>query len=205
MTASPGSPGYPVASGPRPGESSGPGSRTVPAPSLPALPDHVRLIVTDVAYRDDVGCAAAVVADRWDAQFPSEVHAALRTPVAPYVPGNFRERELPCLLAVLEGLSPEVVVVDGYAWLDADGRKGLGAWLHDAIGAPVVGVAKTAFRGSPHARAVLRGTSTSPLYVTAVGLDLDLAEAGVRAMHGPHRLPTLVTLADRVARAGESR
>lgn len=169
------------------------------------LPERVRLIVTDVAYRDDVGCAAAVVADRWQAQFPLSVHAALRTPVAEYVPGNFRERELPCLMTVLDGLDPEIVVVDGYAWLDADGRKGLGAWLHDELGVPVVGVAKTAFHGSPHARHVLRGSSTAPLYVTAAGLDLDLAEEGVRAMHGPHRLPTLITLADRTARTGEAR
>lgn len=168
------------------------------------LPDRVRLVVTDVAYRDDVGCAAAVVTDRWQSQFATEVHAALRTPVAPYVPGEFRDRELPCLTAVLDGLRPEVVLVDGYVWLDADGRKGLGAWLYEAIGVPVVGVAKTAFHGSPHARHVLRGQSRVPLYVTAVGIDPDEAAAGVAAMHGAHRLPTLLTLADHTARGGQS-
>lgn len=169
-----------------------------------ALPERVRLVVTDVAYRDDVGCAAAIVADRWQAQFPTEVHAALRTPVAPYVPGAFRERELPCLLGVLDGLAPEVVVVDGYVWLDAADRPGLGAALHEALGVPVVGIAKTAFHGSPHAAQVLRGDSRVPLYVTAVGLPLAQAAAAVAAMHGPHRLPTLVGLADHTARQGRA-
>lgn len=164
----------------------------------------MRLVVTDVAYHDDVGCAAAVVADGWGAQFPLSTHTALRTPVAPYVPGNFRERELPCLLQVLEGLRATLVLVDGYVWLDGAGRKGLGAYLHEALGVPVVGVAKTAFDGSAHAQAVLRGASERPLYVTAAGIGAEEAADSVRAMHGEHRLPTLLVLADRLARTGKA-
>ncbi len=126
----------------------------------------------------------------------------LRTPAEPYVPGDFWRRELPSLLQVLEGDAPDVIVVDGYVWLDDAGRKGLGAHLHEALGFPVVGIAKTAFAGSAHARAVLRGGSVLPLYVTSVGLPLDEAADRVLAMHGPHRLPTLVSLADRAARSG---
>lgn len=164
----------------------------------------MRLVVTDVAYQDDVACAAAVVADGWRAQFPLATHTVLRTPIAPYVPGQFFERELPCLRAVLDGLAADLVVVDGYVWLDGAGRKGLGAHLHDALGIPVVGVAKTSFDGASHARAVLRGGSSRPLYVTAAGLDLDEAEAAVASMHGEHRLPTLIGLADRLARTGQA-
>jgi deoxyribonuclease V len=164
----------------------------------------VRIVVTDVAYRDDVACAAAVVADRWEAQFPLETHTALRTPVAPYVPGEFWQRELPCLEAVLDGLRPDVVAVDGYVWLDDVGRRGLGAHLHDRVGVPVVGIAKTAFQGSAHAKAVVRGGSARPLYVTAVGLDPQDAADAVARMHGPHRLPTLVVLADHLARGGQA-
>jgi deoxyribonuclease V len=165
----------------------------------------MRLVVTDVHYQSTAGCAAAVVADAWEAQFPSSTHAALVMPVADYEPGAFWRRELPCLQAVLDGLAPTLVVVDGYVWLDADGRKGLGAHLHEALGVPVVGVAKTAFDGSAHAREVLRGVSARPLWVTAVGVDVDEAAAAVGRMHGPHRLPTLLQLADGLARAGRAR
>lgn len=160
---------------------------------------------TDVHYRGTVGCAAAVLAERWEAQFPASTHATLVTPVADYVPGAFWERELPCLRSVLAGLRADLVVVDGYVWLDADGRKGLGAHLHEALGVPVVGIAKTPFAGGGHAREVLRGTSARPLWVTAAGLDPAVAAAGVRSMHGPHRIPTLLALVDDVARAGRAR
>jgi deoxyribonuclease V len=164
----------------------------------------VRIAITDVAYFDDVAFAACVLADRWEAQFPADSRVILRTPVEEYVPGAFWQRELPCLLAVLDGMKPDVVVVDGYVWLDDAGRMGLGAHLHERLGLPVVGVAKTAFDGSLHARHVMRGNSRKPLYVTSVGMGLDEAAAAVLSMHGPHRLPTLVTLADHLARAGRT-
>ncbi len=165
----------------------------------------MRLVVTDVHYQGLAGCAAAVVADAWEAQFPLSTHAALVMPVADYEPGAFWKRELPCLRAVLDGLAPTVVVVDGYVWLDGEGREGLGARLHAAIGTPVVGVAKTPFAGAVHVREVRRGASARPLWVTAAGLDPDEAAAAVGRMHGAHRIPTLLHLADAVARAGRAR
>ena len=56
------------------------------------------------------------------------------------------------------------------------------------------------FKGSPHARAVLRGRSAAPLYVTAVGLDVDDAATHVRRMHGDHRVPTLLRRLDHLCR-----
>lgn len=161
----------------------------------------MRIAITDVAYQDDVACASCVLADGFDAQFPLQTCTALRTPVDDYVPGSFWQRELPCLLGVLEGLTFDVAVVDGYVWLDGQGRKGLGAHLYDRLGLPVVGIAKTAFDGSAHAELVLRGESSRPLYVTAAGLDPKEVAASVRGMHGPHRIPTLLQLADRLARS----
>ena len=66
----------------------------------------------------------------------------------------------------------------------------------------VVGVAKTGFEGAGPVAEVLRGTSVKPLYVSAVGIPLDDAVSGVRAMHGAHRIPTLVKRADSLARGG---
>ena len=120
---------------------------------------------------------------------------------APYEPGQFYLRELPRIVEVLASIPrADLVVIDGYVWL-ATGRPGLGARLHDALdGTPIVGVAKTPFRDNDAAISVTRGTSTRPLWVTSVGVDLAEAAANVGAMHGAHRLPTILKRVDRLAR-----
>ncbi len=70
--------------------------------------------------------------------------------VAPYQPGQFFERELPALRAVLtDPAGIALIIVDGYADLDPHGRPGLGAHLHADVNIPVIGVAKTAFPAPP--------------------------------------------------------
>jgi deoxyribonuclease V len=44
-----------------------------------------------------------------------------------------------------------LLVVDGYADLDPDGRPGLGARAREEFGVPVIGVAKSGFRTATHA------------------------------------------------------
>jgi deoxyribonuclease V len=148
--------------------------------------------------------AACVVARGWTDAEPLEVQVVTVGEVRPYAPGRFYERELPCVLAVLERLrtAVEVIVVDGYVILDEHGTPGLGGHLHARLGGEkaVVGVAKTAFRGSGFATAVLRGTSLRPLYVTAMGMEVEPAARLVERMHGDHRIPTLLGLVDRLAR-----
>jgi deoxyribonuclease V len=156
------------------------------------------IAILDVHYAETTARAACVVAERWEDAQALEQHTVELDGIAPYEPGAFYKRELPCLLKVLEGIDAGVLVIDGYVWLDANSRKGLGAYLHEATGKPVVGIAKTAFDGSPMAERVLRGASKRPLYVTQVGVP-DAAER-VRAMHGDARIPTLVALADRLTR-----
>lgn len=160
------------------------------------------IAAVDVQYTEDRGLAACVVFPTWDADWPAAEYLHRIDHVAPYEPGRFSDRELPGLLAVLRTVTEpvELVIVDGYVFLDADGRRGLGAHLHDALGVPVIGVAKTSFHGSPHAVRVSRGRSERPLFVTAVGVDVDAAAAHVREMHGPHRMPTMLTWVDQLAK-----
>ncbi len=159
----------------------------------------------DVDYRTPDGArAACVVASAWsDAASCEERYVDIET-VAPYRPGAFYERELPCLLAVLASVTTpyRMVVVDGYVDLDAKGTPGLGARLFEALGGriPIVGVAKTAFRGATFATSVLRGSSRKPLYLTARGIDVGAVADLVRTMHGPFRLPTLLGRVDHLAR-----
>ncbi len=161
----------------------------------------------DVDYRADGARAACLLAASWSAATASSVHAQDIASVEPYEPGAFYRRELPCLLSVLALLaeSPTVLVVDGYVWLSSKERKGLGAHLFDALGArlPVVGIAKTAFAGvddSPVVASVFRGGSKNPLYVSAVGMALDVAASHVQGMAGAHRIPDLVRAVDHAAR-----
>jgi deoxyribonuclease V len=154
----------------------------------------------DVDYRDDGVTTACVGFDSWtDDAARLELVLRSREPAAAYQPGAFYERELPYLLAVLERMPPlDVVIVDGYVWLGPD-RPGLGWYLHAQRGGVVVGVAKTRFEGAV-AVEVLRGGSARPLYVTAIGVSDAIAADHVRAMHGEHRIPTLLGLADGLAR-----
>lgn len=156
----------------------------------------------DVDYRDACAVAACVVFDAWGDAAPAyERRIVSASAPAAYEPGAFYKRELPYLLAVLEGLDTiDLVVVDGYVWLDG-GRPGLGAHLYEALGrrVAVVGVAKTAFRGAT-ATAIHRGTSKHPLHVGAVGIESALAATGIAGMFGPHRMPTLLTRVDMLSR-----
>lgn len=156
----------------------------------------------DVDYRTTGACAAAVTFRDWsDAKAVDEktVHISK---VAPYVPGKFFRRELPCLLAVLETLpAVKTVIIDGYVWLD-NSRPGLGGHLYQALGGrvEVVGIAKTKFRGAEGVCEVTRGTSTRPLYVSAAGIQAGLAADCVRSMHGTHRIPSLISRVDYLCR-----
>jgi deoxyribonuclease V len=124
----------------------------------------------------------------------------------PYRSGMFFERELPCLVAVLSAVQTRVkaIVIDGYVVLDEHGGPGLGAHLfaHSSGAIPVIGVAKTAYRGSAFAIPVYRGSSRRPLFITAAGVATADAARLVSAMHGVHRLPTLISRVDRLAREG---
>ena len=156
-------------------------------------PGEAGFVAADVHYLACGGArAAAVIAA--DAAFSRLAgdRIALVPDVVPYQPGQFYLRELPPLRAV----------IDGYADLDPDGRPGLGARAREVFGVPVIGVAKSPFRGATHAVPVLRGTSARPLYVTAAGMARADAAGLVRHMAGRHRLPDALRRADALARRG---
>jgi deoxyribonuclease V len=157
----------------------------------------------DVQY-DDANAAAvcaAVVFTDWSDVGPQSEHVVRTTGVAPYEPGSFYKRELPCLRSILAELplAPSTIVIDGYVMLGD--RPGLGMHLWEALDrrTRVIGVAKTRFHAAT-AQELLRGGSLSPLYVTAVGLDVGIAAANIAAMAGPNRIPRLLKRVDQLAR-----
>jgi deoxyribonuclease V len=89
----------------------------------------------------------------------------------------------------------QYIIVDGYVYLDDEKKLGLGGYLYDAIEqkVPVIGVAKNHFaNNTKYVVEVLRGESQKPLYITAVGTDLEEAAKNVKNMHGTFRFPTLL-------------
>lgn len=162
------------------------------------------IAAVDVDYREDRAVAACLTFEAWSEGQAKAAWTTALPAAADYTPGEFYTRELPCLLAVLEPCAGSLtaVVVDGFVWL-GEGRPGLGARLFAALGGacPVVGVAKNPFQGAP-AAAVLRGGSKRPLFVTAIGMSTDAAAEKVLAMHGAHRVPTLLKQVDRLCRDG---
>ena len=158
----------------------------------------------DVDYREPTAIAACVLFHHWSDAAPVREFVTRIEDVAAYQPGEFYRRELPCLLSAIQQIQQRLsaIVIDGYVWLDAQSRPGLGAHLYESLGrtTPVIGVAKTAFAGSSFAQSVVRGTSTKPLWVTAVGLEARDAAQQVATMHGEFRLPTLLKRADQLCR-----
>ncbi|ADG66357.1 conserved hypothetical protein [Planctopirus limnophila DSM 3776] len=160
----------------------------------------------DVGYQVQSALAACVTISDWKAELPQGSHTVEIPSIEDYIPGEFYKRELPCIKAVLNQLvaKPSLIVVDGYVWLDANGKRGLGAHLFELLEGqvPVIGVAKTSFATAKNAIEVYRGKSSRPLWITAVGTNESEAARCVSEMHGSYRTPTILALVDRLSRSG---
>jgi deoxyribonuclease V len=163
-------------------------------------------VCVDVDYRESVVVAACVVFRDWpDATGALERAVRFEAKPAEYESGEFYRREMPYVLTLLRSVEVPIdtVIVDSYVWLDGD-RPGFGARLHEALEGrcAIIGVAKRPFRDATNAQALLRGTSKTPLFISAVDVALPDATRAVASMHGPHRLPTLLKRVDRLCREG---
>jgi len=163
-------------------------------------------IALDVCYGDTKVRAALVGFDQAvDAVPRFELCQEFEGAAPDYEPGNFKKRELPYLEALVRaaqarGSALGAILINCYVWLGPK-HPNLNAHLYEAFDrrCPVIGVAKTKFSGAP-AVEVLRGHSKNPLYVTAIGVSVEEAQALVLSMHGEHRLPTLLRRVDQLSR-----
>ncbi len=158
----------------------------------------------DVGYQTKSALAACAVIADWPDCDPVTMHTVEIDQVEAYVPGEFYKRELPCILQVLSELTirPTFIVVDGFVWLDANQKKGLGAHLYDELNqsVPIIGVAKTSFATAMMAVEIYRGGSTRPLWITSAGIAANDAANHIRSMHGEHRIPSILSLVDRLSK-----
>ncbi|MEV6264753.1 endonuclease V [Streptomyces sp. NPDC051784] len=186
-------------------------------------PGTGRVTGVDVAYDDqrDLVVAAAVVLDGATLDVVAESTAQGRV-TFPYVPGLLAFRELPAVLAALEGLpvDPGLVVCDGYGRAHPR-RFGLASHLGVLTGLPVIGVAKNPFTfrydepgpargdftplldgGEEVGRALRTRRATKPVFVS-VGhrTDLDNACAQTLALARDFRQPETTRRADALCRS----
>ncbi|MCF8111508.1 MAG: endonuclease V [Desulfobacteraceae bacterium] len=158
----------------------------------------------DVHYKESTGVAACVVFRDWTDGRPADVVTAQVCGVGPYRPGRFYERELDCLTAVLgkTGIRFDTIVIDGYVHLNNETGRGLGAHLRDALSyfPVIVGVAKNPLKTADNFVIICRGKSKKPLFVSAAGCRPEQAGLWIKSMHGPHRIPTLLRIADQTGK-----
>jgi len=152
----------------------------------------------DVHYFGDGGaCTAAVLFSDYVDQTPKVEYVDIIYKVEDYIPGEFYKRELPCILKLVEKIKVPLneLIIDGYVMLGD--KPGLGQYLYDSLDRkfPVIGVAKSRFKGAKGAE-VFRGKSKKPLYITTAGMGLQEAYEKIRMMHGNYRIPTLLRRVD---------
>ncbi|TXS19228.1 endonuclease V [Streptomyces sp. adm13(2018)] len=176
----------------------------------------------DVAYDDerDLVAAAAVVLDARTLRVVEEATAVGRVSF-PYVPGLLAFREIPTVLAALDGLTadPGLLVCDGYG-LAHPRRFGLASHLGVLTGRPSIGVAKNPFTftydqpgpeqgdfaplladGEEVGRALRTRAGVKPVFVSA-GHRVSLANACAHTLHlAPrYRIPETTRHADALCR-----
>jgi deoxyribonuclease V len=165
------------------------------------------ILAFDVAYNDNnIAQAVGIGFQSWEDEQPEVVYKEFIIGLEPYQPGEFYKRELPCIEKILTRMDLSVVtaiVIDGYVFLNDDGKPGLGAHLYEKLGGkiPVIGVAKSSFAGNvKHVEEILRGKSNVPLYISAIGMELHAASLLIRQMSGEYRMPTLLKKLDQLTR-----
>jgi deoxyribonuclease V len=168
------------------------------------------ILAFDTYYFDNKAKTVCIVFEYWTDQEIYKVYAEVLETTQGYIPGEFYRRELPCIMSLLQRIGEkdiEALVIDGFVYLDDHGKLGLGGHLYGQLGGaiPVIGVAKTDFvTNKKNRREVWRGKSKRPLYVSAMGVDVDQAAENIKCMAGNFRMPTLLKKLDRLTKQYES-
>ena len=164
------------------------------------------IVTIDVHYKEDYAKTVLLFFENWQSETPTNVITHITKDVLPYEPGSFYKRELPCILNALEETTLEAIefiIVDGHIYVDNDGKYGLGGHLYEALDKkfPIIGVAKTSFQSNKETVVeILRGESKNPLYVSAIGLEKEVAASQIQNMYGAYRLPHLLKLMDQITK-----
>ena len=156
----------------------------------------------DSYYFDDKAKTVCFAFENWTDENPIQIYTETIESNAEYEPGAFYKKELPCILGILSKISlknEDIIIIDGYVILDNEGKYGLGGYLYESLDKKnaIIGIAKTRYsQNTLHVVEVLRGESKNPLFVTAIGTDLQIAAQNVKNMQGEFRMPTILKKID---------
>ena len=160
----------------------------------------MKLAIDVYYYNDHKAKIVGVLFDDWKAALPAEIITTSFDKVNDYESGSFYKRELPCIMELLKLVNMniiDIIIVDGYVYLESIDNPGLGLRLYDALDGKysIIGVAKTYFHNTI-AEKIYRGNSKTPLYITSVGMEANEAGKCIQDMHGNYRIPKLLKLLD---------
>jgi deoxyribonuclease V len=164
------------------------------------------ILAFDTYYYDGKAKTVCLEFTEWNQSENFKIHTEIIDNVEDYIPGEFYRRELPCILSVLNKFdlkNIEAIIVDGFVYLDDEKKYGLGGHLYEKLNKEVaiIGVAKTNFASIEKDKKIwFRGESKKPLYVTAIGIELEDAFEKVEKMAGEFRMPTLLKEMDRLTK-----
>lgn len=159
------------------------------------------ILAVDVYYKENSAKAVGILFNPGD-ETVIDLKVVYINAIEDYVPGEFYKRELPCILKIIELINLaeiEVIIIDGYVYVDNDKAFGLGAFLWKTLAekTPVIGVAKTSFfKNKETVNVLYRGESKNPLYISSTGYDLNKAADLIKEMKGNYRIPDILKLLD---------
>ncbi len=164
------------------------------------------ILAFDTYYSGDIAKTIGLAFNDWNDETPVNIYTDTSNSIAAYEPGAFYKRELPCIHRILSAIDLDkidIIIIDGYVILDDAGKLGLGGHLYESLDKkiPVIGVAKTSFaENTKNVRKVYRGKSANTLYITALGIDPDVAAKYIEMMKGPYSIPSLLKQLDMLTR-----
>ncbi|WP_368668698.1 hypothetical protein [Myroides sp. NP-2] len=110
------------------------------------------ILAVDVYYYEAGAKVVGVLFESFDSKAPIDIIEKLLPPQKEYEPGAFYKRELPCILELVNMLNREyieLIIVDGYVYLDDHKKKGLGSYVFEALGASKgISLSCTCFKSS---------------------------------------------------------
>jgi deoxyribonuclease V len=164
------------------------------------------ILAFDTYYFDGKAKTVCLEFEKWNEYENFKIHTEIIDNVEEYIPGEFYRRELPCIMSLLNQIDLKIVdaiIVDGFVYLDDEKKYGLGGHLYEKLNKeiPIIGVAKTNFASIEKDKiGILRGDSQKPLFITAIGIEIDDAVQKVVSMAGEFRIPTLLKELDRLTK-----
>lgn len=164
------------------------------------------ILAFDTYYFENKAKTVCIAFDDWGTEKRFKIYSEIVRDIEDYVSGEFYKRELPCILNLTKKLDLEkvkLIIVDGFVYLDDNNKFGLGAYLYQELNGeiPIIGVAKRDFATINKNRTkIIRGKSQNPLFVTAIGIDLNVASEKIKNMNGNYRIPTLLKELDKLTK-----